>query len=117
MDRRILARRRDQGRSRREQQKTQGNPQPARRTHSGREADSKLHRRISHAPGSDTSREDRGHNFSKTVTDRARCKSYHVQFESPPNTERAEAYDSFVWIDMENSPYTEATVRAYMDIH
>jgi len=31
--------------------------------------------------------------------------------------ERAEAYDEFVWIDMENSPYTEATVRAYMDIH
>jgi len=31
--------------------------------------------------------------------------------------ERAETYDSFVWIDMENSPYTEATVRAYTDIH
>src|SRR5207249_1553699 len=31
--------------------------------------------------------------------------------------ERAVAYDEFVWIDMENSPYTEATVRAYMDIH
>ena len=30
--------------------------------------------------------------------------------------ERAEAYDSFVWIDMENSPYTEATIRTYLEI-
>jgi proline dehydrogenase len=30
--------------------------------------------------------------------------------------ERAEAYDEFVWIDMENSPYTEATIRTYSEI-
>ncbi len=30
--------------------------------------------------------------------------------------ERAETYDEFVWIDMENSPYTEATLRSYTDI-
>jgi proline dehydrogenase len=30
--------------------------------------------------------------------------------------ERAETYDEFVWIDMENSPYTEATVRTYLEI-
>jgi proline dehydrogenase len=30
--------------------------------------------------------------------------------------ERAEGYDEFVWIDMENSPYTEATIRTYLEI-
>jgi proline dehydrogenase len=30
--------------------------------------------------------------------------------------EKAEAYDEFVWIDMENSPYTEATIRTYSEI-
>ena len=30
--------------------------------------------------------------------------------------ERAEAYDEFVWIDMENSPYTEETLKTYMEI-
>ncbi len=30
--------------------------------------------------------------------------------------ERAEAYDEFVWIDMENSPYTEETLKTYTDI-
>jgi proline dehydrogenase len=30
--------------------------------------------------------------------------------------EKAEAYDDFVWIDMENSPYTEATLRTYREI-
>ena len=31
--------------------------------------------------------------------------------------EKAEADDAFVWIDMENSPYTEATVKEYLEIH
>lgn len=30
--------------------------------------------------------------------------------------EKAEGYDEFVWIDMENSPYTEATIRTYLEI-
>jgi proline dehydrogenase len=30
--------------------------------------------------------------------------------------EKANAYDEFVWIDMENSPYTEATIRTYLEI-
>jgi proline dehydrogenase len=30
--------------------------------------------------------------------------------------DRAETYNEFVWIDMENSPYTEATVRTYLEI-
>jgi len=30
--------------------------------------------------------------------------------------ERAETYDEFVWIDMENSPYTEATLTTYREI-
>jgi proline dehydrogenase len=30
--------------------------------------------------------------------------------------ERAEAYDEFVWIDMENSPYTEGTLKTYREI-
>src|SRR6266571_3553652 len=30
--------------------------------------------------------------------------------------ERAENYHEFVWIDMENSPYTEATVKTYLEI-
>jgi len=30
--------------------------------------------------------------------------------------ERAEAYDEFVWIDMENSPYTEETLKTYREI-
>ena len=30
--------------------------------------------------------------------------------------ERAETYAGFVWIDMENSPYTEATLRTYKEI-
>jgi len=30
--------------------------------------------------------------------------------------ERAETYDEFVWIDMENSPYTEATLKIYTEI-
>src|SRR5205807_456741 len=30
--------------------------------------------------------------------------------------ERAETYDAFVWIDMENSPYTEGTLKAYKEI-
>jgi len=30
--------------------------------------------------------------------------------------ERAEAYEEFVWIDMENSPYTEETLRTYREI-
>jgi proline dehydrogenase len=30
--------------------------------------------------------------------------------------ERAETVDEFVWIDMENSPYTEATLRTYTEI-
>jgi len=30
--------------------------------------------------------------------------------------ERAETYGEFVWIDMENSPYTEATLRIYTEI-
>jgi proline dehydrogenase len=30
--------------------------------------------------------------------------------------ERAETYDEFVWIDMENSPYTEATLKTYTEI-
>ena len=28
--------------------------------------------------------------------------------------EKAETFDQFVWIDMENSPYTDATVRTYL---
>jgi proline dehydrogenase len=30
--------------------------------------------------------------------------------------ERAEGYDEFVWIDMENSPYTEETLTSYKEI-
>ncbi len=30
--------------------------------------------------------------------------------------ERAEEYDEFVWIDMENSPYTEETLETYREI-
>jgi proline dehydrogenase len=30
--------------------------------------------------------------------------------------EKADGYDEFVWIDMENSPYTEATIRTYLEI-
>ena len=30
--------------------------------------------------------------------------------------ERAEEYDEFVWIDMENSPYTEETLETYKEI-
>jgi len=30
--------------------------------------------------------------------------------------ERAETYGEFVWIDMENSPYTEATISTYKEI-
>ena len=30
--------------------------------------------------------------------------------------ERAESYGEFVWIDMENSPYTDATLRSYTEI-
>jgi proline dehydrogenase len=30
--------------------------------------------------------------------------------------ERAEAHDEFVWIDMENSPYTEETLKTYREI-
>jgi proline dehydrogenase len=30
--------------------------------------------------------------------------------------ERAETYNEFVWIDMENSPYTEATLKIYREI-
>jgi len=30
--------------------------------------------------------------------------------------ERADAYDEFVWIDMENSPYTEETLKTYREI-
>ncbi|TMI09362.1 proline dehydrogenase [Candidatus Bathyarchaeota archaeon] len=30
--------------------------------------------------------------------------------------EKAETCDEFVWIDMENSPYTEATIRSYSEI-
>jgi proline dehydrogenase len=30
--------------------------------------------------------------------------------------ERAEAYDEFVWIDMENSPYTDETLKTYREI-
>jgi proline dehydrogenase len=30
--------------------------------------------------------------------------------------EKAETNDEFVWIDMENSPYTEATIRTYLEI-
>ena len=30
--------------------------------------------------------------------------------------ERAETYEEFVWIDMENSPYTEATLKIYTEI-
>ncbi len=30
--------------------------------------------------------------------------------------EKAEAYDEFVWIDMENSPYTEETLKTYREI-
>jgi proline dehydrogenase len=30
--------------------------------------------------------------------------------------ERAEAYDEFVWIDMENSPYTDETLKTYKEI-
>jgi proline dehydrogenase len=30
--------------------------------------------------------------------------------------ERAEAYDDFVWIDMENSPYTEETLKTYREV-
>jgi proline dehydrogenase len=30
--------------------------------------------------------------------------------------ERAETYDRFVWIDMENSPYTQATLETYAEI-
>jgi proline dehydrogenase len=30
--------------------------------------------------------------------------------------ERAEAYDEFVWIDMENSPYTDQTLKTYREI-
>jgi proline dehydrogenase len=30
--------------------------------------------------------------------------------------ERAESYGEFVWIDMENSPYTDATLRTYTEI-
>ena len=30
--------------------------------------------------------------------------------------ERAEAYDEFIWIDMENSPYTEETLKTYKEI-
>ncbi|HWY27866.1 MAG TPA: proline dehydrogenase family protein [Candidatus Sulfotelmatobacter sp.] len=30
--------------------------------------------------------------------------------------ERAEAYDEFVWIDMENSPYTDETLKTYTEI-
>jgi proline dehydrogenase len=30
--------------------------------------------------------------------------------------ERAETYEEFVWIDMENSPYTEATLKTYTEI-
>jgi proline dehydrogenase len=29
---------------------------------------------------------------------------------------KAEAYDEFVWIDMENSPYTEETLKTYREI-
>src|SRR3989442_9922114 len=29
--------------------------------------------------------------------------------------EKAETYDQFVWIDMENSPYTEATIATYKE--
>jgi proline dehydrogenase len=29
--------------------------------------------------------------------------------------EKAEGFDEFVWIDMENSPYTEATIRTYLE--
>jgi proline dehydrogenase len=30
--------------------------------------------------------------------------------------ERAEGYDEFVWIDMENSPYTEETLQTYREL-
>jgi proline dehydrogenase len=30
--------------------------------------------------------------------------------------EQAEAYDGFVWIDMENSPYTDGTLKTYREI-
>ncbi|HEV2118527.1 MAG TPA: proline dehydrogenase family protein [Candidatus Bathyarchaeia archaeon] len=30
--------------------------------------------------------------------------------------EKAETYDQFVWIDMENSPYAEATLKTYSEI-